>query len=141
MLSSEEKELFQPTVKARAWGNSIPQHLSFLAWYLEHHPEILETLFCLCDQHQRRKPGAGMSVQDAFAVARWNSSIGANDDVFSINRNLISCYTRLYLRERPQAQGLIEKRNSFLDSLSTDEQKFLDDALEQGRKRLDERNP
>jgi hypothetical protein len=82
-----------------------------------------------------------MSVNDAFAVARWNSPVGVDDDVFSINQNLTSCYARLYLSERPVAVGLIDTRKSFLDSLSTDEQRILDEALERGRIRLDERLP
>ena len=98
-------------VPAPEWGNSIPEHIAYLAWHLEVHPETLESIFVLCDDHRKRKPGRRFSVSDAFAVARWNGD-GVSDDVFAMNNNLIACFARIYLDERPAAKELIDKRKS-----------------------------
>ena len=129
------------TVFAPAWGNSITQNVAFVCWHLEQHPEILETLFELCDDHQRRRPGKGFSVKDAFGVLRWYAPVGADDDVFSIDNNLTAWYTRIYLSERPNARGLIDKRNAVADSLGIAEQTLIDAALARGRAKLEARNP
>ena len=131
---------FERTVKAQ-WGDSIPQHMAFIGWHLEQHPEIFEALVTLCDQHRRRKPEGRISVQDAFAVLRWHSPLGARDDVYAINSNLTAVFARLYLRERPEARGLIDLRKSFLDSLKPEEWTQIDAALARGRAKLEARNP
>jgi hypothetical protein len=130
---------FERTLKAPPWGDSITEHITFVCWHLEQHPEILEQLFALCDQHRRRKPEGRISVQDAFAVLRWHSPVGARDDVFAINSNLTAVYSRLYLRERSEARALIDTRTSFLDSLKPGEWGLLDAALARGRAKLEAR--
>jgi hypothetical protein len=117
------------TVKSPAWGNSITDHLKYLAW----------TFFALADDHQRRKPGRRFGASDAFAVMRWQGD-GVTDDVFAINNNLLTCYTRLYLRERPKARDLLEVRRSWLDTLGVAEWAILDAALARGRSTLEARN-
>jgi hypothetical protein len=122
------------------WGDSIPERIKYLVWHLVTHPEFLEALFFLLDDHQRRKPGVRMSVRDAFAVMRWNGS-GVDNDVFRVNSNLIACFTRIYVMERPDAQKLLDLRKSWLDSLNAVERAQLDDALSRGRAKLEARDP
>jgi hypothetical protein len=74
---------FERNVKAPPWGSTIPEHLDYLAWHLEQHPETLERFFQLADDHQRRKPGRRFSANDAFAVMRWQDSGHAEGDVFA----------------------------------------------------------
>jgi hypothetical protein len=119
------------TVQAPAWGNTISAHLDYLCWHLETHPDVLENLFKICDDHQRRKPGKRFSVPDAFAVLRWQG-FGVNDDVFAMNNNLLACYARLYVRERPEARELIDLRTSWIDSLNALERPRLYAALARG---------
>ena len=140
MIRRNRKPSFERTVMAPRWGETIPEHLAYLTWHLEQHPETLETFFALADDHQRRKPGRRFSASDAFAVLRWHGN-GVSDDVFAMNNNLLTCYTRLYLRERPKARELIEVRGSWLDTLGAGEWAVLDAALARGRAKLEARTP
>jgi hypothetical protein len=140
VIRGSRKLSLERTVSAPAWGSTIPEHLAYLGWHLAEHPETLETFFQLADDHQRRKPGKRFSASDAFAVMRWNGN-GVSEDVFAVNNNLLTCYARLYLRERPKARALIEVRGSWLDTLDAGEWAMLDLALARGRAKLEARNP
>ena len=126
---------FERTVVAPEWGDSIASHLGYLCWHLENHPDVLETLFALLDDHQKRKPGRQFSVSDAFAVMRWKGD-GVSDDIFAMNNNLLACFSRIYVNERPAAKKLIDVRRSWLDSLDAAGWHQIRVALARGRATL-----
>lgn len=133
--------LLNQTIQAPPWGETIPEHIDFLCWHLENHPEILESFFQFADDHQRRRPGKRFGASDVFGAMRWfgDSEIHAHDDVFALNNNVVACFARLYLRERPGARDLIATRKSWLDLLNSAEQGLIDNALHRGRARLEVR--
>jgi hypothetical protein len=129
-------------VTSPGWGNSILERIKYLVWVMTEHPEQLEAFLSLAGVWHGRNPTRRFGAVMILSVMRWQSGTGphALDDEFRVNNNATAHFARVFLREHPSAKAVFSTRNSWLDSLNAAEQKTLDDVLEQGRRRLDERD-
>jgi hypothetical protein len=130
-------------VTSPGWGASIPERIKYLVWVLTEHPEQLEAFLSLAGVWHGRNPTRRFGAVMILSVMRWESGTGphALDDAFRVNNNAAAHFARVFLKENPSAKAVFSTRKSWLDSLGASEQGQLDDALEQGRKRLEARTP
>jgi hypothetical protein len=124
-------------------GSTIPERIEYLTRVMVEHPEQLEAFLSLASVWHGRNPSRRFGAVMILSVMRWESGTGphALDDQYAVNNNVGAHFARVFLRENPSAKAVFATRKSWLDSLNTAEQKTLDDALEQGRAKLEEREP
>lgn len=56
-----------------------------------------------------------LSIEFVVNIVRWETSIKAGDDEFSVNNNWKPWYSRMFMREFPQYEGFFRKRSSKAD--------------------------
>jgi len=57
------------------------------------------------------------SAEAVFNIIRWETTVSANDDIFKINNNFRSGYSRLFVIDFPQHADFFFRRKSKVDSL------------------------
>lgn len=104
-----------PTVTAPDW-TSDP--LGAGLWWIRENGHMYLAVRDVLDEGFRKYPDAPTSVDSAFHVVRFTRRATSRGDMFSLNNNATAMCARLYLHERPQHAGKIEKRRSWVDDLS-----------------------
>ena len=113
-----------PTVTAPSFADDP---LGYYVWHLQTHGEMYQEFRRHADLYRASNPARRISADMICHVMRYQSGVGAADDVFSINNVLTPLYARLYRLERPGAN--LDIRGSNLDMLLPHERVRLYEAF------------
>jgi hypothetical protein len=113
--------------QAPAWEDDP---VGWACWYLERHPRVYREFRRLADLRRERRPNSRMSADQILHVLRWETELRGEDDTFKINDHLSALFSRLYVLDRPEAEGLFRTRKSIFDMLAPREERRLMLAFE-----------